>query len=475
MRTFGALVLVLAACGPEAPAMTTADASSSSTGTGADATSTSGHVPTTTSPAPDLPGEQACGAMGRCRKVDVLFVVDDSRDMGPVQQRLAAASAELVEMIRDATTFVSDKTPLDAQIMVTSTDVGHVLCDGASKPGHQPTRGAPVATPCSERIERFISVDGEVDAIDLCASACPSAVRPDGAFIRFAGDEDNIVGEAVGDRVSAALACLLPQGIDGCAMASPLAAIRMALDPSAAWNSGPQPFSRPGVPLIIVVATHRTDCSTADPAFFDPASVGDPALTQFWALDPATQTRTGPTAAICWNAGMSCEAPDDEGVYPSCTPIETPALESLEDHVAFLNDEVVGAQGKDTLMALFVGVPPVTEYEFEPPFFPTKGGAFDLVHRTWRADDLAPGDPQGPADKEFQWGIGPGCGEPGFGLPPGRLEALCRSLDRADDPATDPHEERQRCCIESICDPDPRMFCAGGSLYLRGPFELPTD
>lgn len=104
-----------------------------------------------------------------------------------------------------------------------------------------------------------------------------------------------------------------------------------------------------------------------------------------------------------------------------------------------------------------LGVPEVTAHNPNPPYQPTAGGVMDLVYRDWiagayPAGDILPGDTDSAADKQYQFGIGPGCtGEDGMGgftgqaIPPVRIKEVCESLNEAD---------KIRCCIESVCDTD---------------------
>jgi hypothetical protein len=119
-------------------------------------------------------------------------------------------------------------------------------------------------------------------------------------------------------------------------------------------------------------------------------------------------------------------------------------------------------------MLALTGVPHVTAHSPDPPFHPTAGGLQDLVHRDWQQSDIFPGDPDSPADKDFEFGIGPGCGDPdiGHGLPPGRIQRVCESLDVADDPDTPADETAINCCLESVCDDDysPAIDCLLGTI-----------
>jgi hypothetical protein len=81
----------------------------------------------------------------------------------------------------------------------------------------------------------------------------------------------------------------------------------------------------------------------------------------------------------------------------------------------------------------------------------------------WPTGDLLPGDPDTAAEKEWEFGIGPGCtgddgmnGFTGQAVPPVRVKEVCQALDES--------EDQIRCCIESICDSDfsPALRCLSG-------------
>ena len=109
------------------------------------------------------------------------------------------------------------------------------------------------------------------------------------------------------------------------------------------------------------------------------------------------------------------------------------------------------------------GIPQVTEHDPDVPFLPTAGGVFDLVYRNWRDGEYPTGDilpedfmmGETAADKQFDFGIGPGCtganelGEfTGQAIPPVRIREVCEALD------LDGTAQGARCCLESVCDSD---------------------
>jgi len=161
-----------------------------------------------------------------------------------------------------------------------------------------------------------------------------------------------------------------------------------------------------------------------------------------------------PTSAICWNAGVSCDGPDGNGVYSNCQSTGS-ALVPVQEYIDLLR-----AQGRPVVMLGILGVPIVTERNPDPPFEPVAGGVADLEYRQWRDPEYPDGDilpdqwSEGidAAYKQYEYGIGPGGtgeaeggGVTGQAIPPVRVKEVCQALDTADE---------IRCCIESICDTD---------------------
>ena len=422
-------------------------------------------------------GEVQCGeGIGQCSdQVDLLFVIDNSGSMGEEQLNLALNMPKLVRGLEELTDASGQPVAANVHIMVTTTDSGNVLCDPYYPPGRTPENGAPISNACSERLERFTSLSQPpVNAENACTTVCPTPLAPNGEYISFNTlgnnvpevDPVDIDGDGQPDSaVAQTLSCVGPQGIDGCGYESPLDSMLGALDPDAAWNQGSDPFLRSGSLLAVAIITDEADCSVAD------ASVMmDPAFQE----DHPENGMPVPTSAICWNAGVTCDGPDGNGVYTDCVS-SGDRLRPVQEYISFLQD-----QNRRVVMLGIVGVPPVTERNPDPPFQPIAGGVLELEYRDWRDPDYASGgdilpdewaDGVDAAFKEYQFGIGPGCtGEDGAGgftgqaIPPVRVKEVCQALDVDDDPATPEDEADVRCCMESICDTDfsPALQCLAG-------------
>ncbi len=456
--------------------------------------STSGSSTSATTGPADLPPLDPCDPdLGCQNKIDVLFVIDNSGTMGEEQLNLAKNFPLLIAQLEALEDGQGHQVGADVNIMVTTTDADNPACHGAwVKPDYVPARGSPISTPCSERMARFTGNNmPPVVVEEACTEVCDpeNPVAPSDQFIHFDRYGDNV---EAGDA-AAALACIGPQGIDGCGYEAPLEAMLQALNPTGCWNDPAgcddpawawidEPFLREGAVLAIAIITDEADCSVRD---FSIMSDVD-----FMELHPDTDLRMA-SSAICWHAGVACSELDPEtGKYSGCVAAnrdregavgvsdEQAVLQPVSRYIALL--DAMRAQGREVIMLGVLGVPEVTEHAAQPPHQPIAGGVDDLEYRIWR-------DPQYPAgdilpdewsigvravDKQFEFGIGPGCtgydeGAAAFtgqAVPPVRIRSVCESLNVPDDPNTVLDDSQIRCCIESICDEDfsPAIRCLTG-------------
>lgn len=427
---------------------------------------------TTTPPTGEVTGDDSTGddtgspscEGDDCGKLDVLFVIDNSGSMAEEQAGLAAAMPLLAEQLMNLTSASGEAVAPDIQLMVTTVDFGNPLCTPFRPEGYEPARGAPISTACTERLSDFDSIAGTISAPEACTDLCPTAVAPIDDFITIVGPDpaDNNVpdvapvdidGDGVPESdVAQALACLVPQGINGCGFESQLENMLQALNPGAEWNQGAQPFLRDDANLAIVIFSDEYDCSVKDYSIME-----DPAFQQ---VNP-DNGMTAASSAICWNAGVQCTGPDAMGVYSDCTSDDSVEnLQPIARYTNYLIADLRDNQGKEVFMLAVSGIPPVTQYAADFPHQPVAGGVFDLVYRNWidgqyPAGDILPvefNNGETAADKQFDFGIGPGCtGEDGMGgftgqaMPPVRVREVCEALNLEDAP---------RCCMTSICDAD---------------------
>ncbi len=479
-----------AACGPQVDVP--ADGTDGSDGTSTTAmTSTTTMTSTTADDAPsdttaddtdptnpvkrDLP--EPC-VDGSCTfALDLLVVVDNSARTGSYQAALTRELSRFVdEPLVDAN---SNPLDLDLQLMVTTTDMGNQLCTQFQPEGYAPAAGAPTITGCNARLAHFTGLTGTEVVPEVCTNLCPSDVVASDAFVAVLPDgTDNVQDVApvdidgdgdVDSPAAQAVACLVPQGVNGCGYESPLEAMLQALEPAAPWNSGPRPFMRRDTRLGVIIVTDEVDCSIDDTTLMTDES--------YYNVNPATGMPS-PSSALCWNAGVTCDGPT-AGIYDDCASVVDGPLQNTARYVDYLT-YVRDVLGKDVFMIDYIGVPPVTEHHADPPYQPTEGGAAALVTRTWIEGEYPAGDilPEEfatgvtAADKEFLFGVGPGCtgalpsGDfTGQAVPNHRVMEVCRALD---DINLD--NEGARCAIESVCDAD----YTGVGAFIRGLARLPA-
>lgn len=395
-------------------------------------------------------GGGGCG--DQCSAVDVLFVIDNSGSMAEEQLAMARASVRWIGQL------LGDGGSYDLQVMVTTTDMGNPSCTPFQPQGYAPAQGAPTTTGCNSRIDDFTGLGSNPEvAPQACTAVCPADITPSDPFLAFDAAGSNVPnvpdadvdGDGVLDSPEAqALACLLPQGLNGCGYESPLEAMLQALNPGAAWNSGDRPFVRDNAKLAIVVLTDESDCSVQDYTVMTDES--------YFNVNP-DNGQPAQSSALCWNAGVECNGPDAQGVYSDCQVIPDGPLQETARYTTYLSDYLVADLGKTVDFFAIAGVPEVVEYSDRPPFAPTAGGVLDLVMRNWRdgtppAGDILPiedADGIDAADKQFLLGIGPACtGQNRSGdytrqaVPNLRLFDVCAALDERD---------TQHCFIDSIC------------------------
>ncbi len=426
----------------------------------------------------DQPAEEdpvGCDDEGNCNLIDLLFVIDNSGTMGEEQLNLAKNFPLLIQQLEGLKDEMGMPIGANVNIMVTTSDFGNPLCKPFAT--HEPEQGAPVATACTQRIERFTGIAQinppkyEEACTDVCAEPGLEPIDGD-LIIHFDPEGDNVPpvppvdinGDGIDDSaVAQTLACIGPQGIDGCGYEAQLESMMQALDPLASWNCGSpddpvacpnggvaRPFMREGAVLAIAMVTDEVDCSVSDYAVMSDEDF-------FAELDGQPL----PSSALCWKAGVTCNGPDANGVYVNCSPDDSAEmLHPVSRYTDFLNGYIREGLGKEVVMLGILGVPPVTKHADDPPHEPVEGGVEALVYRKWKPGiypngDILPADDAKGIDADYQqwaFGIGPGCtGEDAMGnvtgqaIPPVRIRHVCESLN---------YDNRVRCCIESVCDDD---------------------
>lgn len=371
------------------------------------------------------------------RKVDILFVIDDSGSMGEEQGALAANFSALVEQLEGI------EVGADYRIGITTTDSAHPWCFDA-----QAQLGALRLRSCLSHLDDFV-FGGDDRSDEACRSQCPpdlldlapvpTALEEGGALAPrpWLERSDTSTNVPAGVTTAQALACWGPQGIAGCGYEAPLEAVLAALARSEEDGDPGAGFLRDDALLQVVVVTDEVDCSIAPggAAAFDPDGLQ--------ALWPDPSAPTAPSA-VCWRAGTACQTLPDGRT--ECVPADidlegepaAPAdavLHPVSRYVEALREldarkrERMGVDEPQVLLSLIAGVP-----------------------QGWDGSplDYGPGD---DAQFEGTFGVGAGCrSEMGEAVPPVRLLAVASELGEAN--------------VFSICDSDyrPALAAIGGRL-----------
>lgn len=350
------------------------------------------------------------------RKVDILFVIDDSGSMGEEQGALAANFSVLVEQLE------SLEVGADYRIGITTTDNGNPWCGNTG-----PEAGTLRLSSCRSRPSEFI-FDGAttIDAFDdTCAVVCPEdwaniEIQP----TSIAGEEelearpwlemvDGHTNLPEGISMAEAFRCFGPQGIDGCGFEQPLESMLKSLRRSQTKGDGAFGFVRANAILAVVHLTDEEDCSynTDWETIFLPEG-----NRVFWS-DPAAAS---PTSAVCWNAGVSCAGSD-------CRPVNFD-VEGMEVSDADAEEQAV-------LRPLSRYTSDIQQIEAEKQKITPQQEVLVAIFGGFNADGTATYLPS-TTDLEFQrdFGIGPGC-ESGTGraVPQVRLRTVGEMFQISDE------------------------------------------
>ncbi|MCA9667499.1 MAG: carboxypeptidase regulatory-like domain-containing protein [Myxococcales bacterium] len=206
------------------------------------------------------------------KKLDVLFVIDNSGSMGEEQAALTNAFSGFLDTISALFS--------DVHVGVISTDLG------------AGTYGLPSC-------ERQGGDGGKLQNV----SRVGGCQAPSDPWIDIqSGKAANTNGESAADVFT----CIARLGTSGCGFEQPLESMQRAL--SAGANPG---FLRDDAFLAVIVVSDEDDCSASDGKLFDPSqqALSDP-------LGPLTSFR-------CFEFGVKCdETGRDAGPRANCKPAE---------------------------------------------------------------------------------------------------------------------------------------------------------
>jgi hypothetical protein len=242
-------------------------------------------------------------------KVDILFMVDDSSSMAPIQAQLAAGFSQFMTALEALPGGTPD---LHLGVVTSSMGAGRnpsiLHCTGVDGAGNDGGKlhNEPVGSSCAgvTLTDRYLSV------------------RTDSA----AGQRVTNFGAG---SLADAFACIAAVGDQGCGFEQQLSSVRHALDPALAppENAG---FLRSDAFLAVVLVTNEDDCSVpAESDLFD-ATTGT--------LGPLQSYRCNEYGHLCMIDGKLQRPPRDKetGELQGCRSAEDGRLDRVADFVAFL-------------------------------------------------------------------------------------------------------------------------------------------
>lgn len=234
------------------------------------------------------------------RAIDVLFVIDDSGSVADDSEQIAAKAQEALFDVIEAS--IGGAPDLHIGIVTSSMTIeGEV--DGC---GPDVGNGRLTTTPRQ-----------------------PDCVPPTGSFIVDVAAEGGGRTTNYAGTLSETLACLLPPGTEGCGFEQPLAAAMRAVSGTVPENDG---FLRPEALLVVIFLADEDDCTSIDPALYDPSATFDPALGP-------------PTSYRCFQHMIACDQPlDVPGSKSGCHPAATSAYALPLGDAA---DALIAAKGGD--------------------------------------------------------------------------------------------------------------------------------
>jgi hypothetical protein len=243
-------------------------------------------------------------------KVDILFMVDNSLSMAPLQQKLAAGFSSFVMALESLPGGLPD-----VHLGVVTSDLGA---------GQFPESDIAGCRPGGDR--------GELQSAPRNPAACATgSVNMGQNFITASSVPGS--GNYTGD-LAAAFECLALVGEQGCGFEHQLGSVRRALDPAQApmANVG---FLRDDAFLAIILLTNEDDCSAPDDTtVYDPASqlVSDK-------LGPLASFRCNEYGHLC-SVGGTYRPPSRTraATYASCKSNEDGPLDKVGDFVTFLKN-----------------------------------------------------------------------------------------------------------------------------------------
>jgi hypothetical protein len=310
------------------------------------------------------------------RKLDLLFMIDNSPSMEPLQAKLLAQLPVFMNVLKMLPTGDGATTGLpDVHVAVISSDSGpgkFDLPDDHCR--HQGDQGAFQTQP---------------------RGSCTTTPLIGGqTFLQASNDQGqkNYVGD-----IADAFACIAALGHDGCGFQGQLKSVRWALDPTT-MPAGNRGFLRDDAYLGVVLVTNEDDCSVPDDSdLLDPLQqhMSDP-------LGPFSAFRCNEFGHLCSiNGAMQHPLRGANTNLTSCISDDTATGKEtrIADEVSFLKG--LKADPNQILVAAIAG--PAVPYDVEMQSRTLKDGTIELQPNTDHSCAQNSGEYGDPAIRIQQW------------------------------------------------------------------------
>lgn len=300
------------------------------------------------------------------RELDLLFMIDNSRSMQPLQAKLAARLADFMEVLKTLPGGLPD-----VHVAVISSSLGAGAFSNIAG-----------CVPLSQGNQ-----DGRFQHGAHCLD-----LKPGQTFIKSIGGVNNFTGD-----INDVFTCLALIGDSGCGFEHQFESTRRALmrasNPADPDNGG---FLRPNAYLSITMLTNEDDCSTdADSTLFDPT------------FNSVEEVLGGHQSYRCSEFGHLCDGVPPPHTVSAATTLsncvsaeERGRLTTVKDFVAFVRSLKPG-QPEKILVSAIAGPP--TPYTVEPFSAQLPTGGREVQPRMEHSCMQASGEYADPGVRVKQW------------------------------------------------------------------------
>jgi hypothetical protein len=271
------------------------------------------------------------------REIDILFMVDNSQSMLPLQAKLIAQFPVFMNVLKMLPLPGGGMGLPDLHVAVVSSDTG---------PGK------------FDLSDRHCAYRGDQGAFQsMPRGVCTTAPLPAGQT--FLSESNNQAIKNYTGDISDAFTCIAALGDGGCGFEGQLKSVRWALDPTQ-FPDGNQGFLRPEAFLAVILITNEDDCSVPDDSdLVDPNQtlMSDP-------FGPLWSFRCNEFGHLC-NIGGTLQPPPRGPAtnLMGCVSNDTSSgkLTKLTDEIAFLRG--IKSDPSQIFVAAITG--PATPYSIE--------------------------------------------------------------------------------------------------------------